>query len=295
MTDKELIKEVEKNYKSLTELLNKIEYNLKIKIPSLKEKQKKKYNNFLSNFFNIKNNPNFFIKSSLNQTIVIYKKNKDKNEFVLELNFISDIKTKKFIDFTIRTEGKIGKSKDKLEVLTFIGKCSKILETKKSFFIEKCFNYISTFYKKKFEYFAPMRESVQNRKSRNHEMALLRKEYILNNLYNDKGFNLDYIHKDLNESFDTKPAIMNKKENINIDNVDNFKFVKNKNKTTTLIAKHEGTTETSKIIIDDILLDSFIEEICKDFEGLLGLEDCHAYYKDQHLIHCRSLSNLNEL
>ena len=35
MTDKELIKKVEKNYKSLIELLNKIEYNLKIKIPSL--------------------------------------------------------------------------------------------------------------------------------------------------------------------------------------------------------------------------------------------------------------------
>lgn len=288
MTDKELIKEVEKEYKSFIELLNKIEYNTKVKIPSLKEKCKKKYNNFLSNFFNIKNNPNFFIKSSLNQTIIIYKKNKDKNEFVLELNFISDIKTKKFIDFTIRTEGKMGKSKDKLEVLTFIGKCSKILETKKSFFIEKCFNYISTFHKKKFEYFAPMRESMQNRESRNYKIALLRKEYILNNLYNDKGFNLDYIHKDLNEKFDIKPGILNRKENISIENVDNFKFIKNKNKTTTLIVKHE-TTETSKINIDDTLLDSFIEEMSKDLEGLLGLEDCHAYYKDQHLIYCKSL------
>lgn len=291
MTNKELKKEVENSFKSFTKLLCKIEYVNVVKIPALKEKYKKKYNNLLLSFFNIKNNPDFFIKSSLNQTFTIYKKSKDKNEFILELNFIDDIKTKKFIDFIIKTEGKIGKSKDQLKILTFLGKVSKILETKKSFFIEKCFNCLLDYRKAVFKIIEPSRISMKEEKSRDATAALLRKKYILNNLYNNKGFYLDYIHKDLNEFFDWKPGIKYLPDNVDIPNVDNFKFVKNEDKTTTVFIKSENNTKSSNLIIEDIKLDTFIGEISKQLEGILGLEDCHSYYKNKYLTYCKNLSD----
>lgn len=115
----------------------------------LKEKYKKKINNFLYRFFNLKSNPNYIIESNLSSNIKIYKVISNKNIPVVEIEFTKDLNSKLFTNFQIKIQNSITKDNDNLEKNVTLGKISKILLTKKDLILKKYNEFILNF--KKYE------------------------------------------------------------------------------------------------------------------------------------------------
>ena len=88
--------------------------------PLLKEKYIKKINNFLLKIFNLKFNSNYFIESSLNGNIKIFKIISNKNYLVTEMDFTKDLNSELFTDFIVRIREDIVKDDDNLHCETAV-------------------------------------------------------------------------------------------------------------------------------------------------------------------------------
>ena len=157
----------------------------------LKQKHIKKLNNFLYKFFNLKNNPNYIIESSLNDNIKVFKIIANKNIPVIEIDLIKNLNSDEFSDFSIRIKSDIIKDNSYLEKIITLGKISKILFTKKDIFLKKYNNYISNYYKsKKVTIYLKLKKLSLKLGKLNSKLQFYRFKHMKNMLFSKKGLSV---------------------------------------------------------------------------------------------------------
>jgi len=160
------------------------------KYPLLKEKYIKKINNFLFKTFNLKFNSNYFIKSSLNNNIKIYKIISDKNYLVIEIDFTKNLNSELFTDFIVRIREDVIKDDDNLEKIVTLGKISKILITKKSIILEK-YNKFFINFKNQQDKISKKIDKIVTTQIKSKEKTLFYKlQYIKNHIFTKKGLSV---------------------------------------------------------------------------------------------------------
>ena len=157
----------------------------------LKQKHIKKLNNFLYKFFNLKNNPNYIIESSLNDNIKVFKIIANKNIPVIEIDLIKNLNSDEFSDFSIRIKSDIIKDNSYLEKIITLGKISKILFTKKDIFLKKYNNYISNYYKsKKITIYLKLKKLSLKLEKLSSKLRFYRFKHMKNMLFSKKGLSI---------------------------------------------------------------------------------------------------------
>ena len=167
--------------------------------PLLKEKYIKKINNFLLKIFNLKFNSNYFIESSLNGNIKIFKIISNKNYLVTEMDFTKDLNSELFTDFIVRIREDIVKDDDNLEKIITLGKISKILLTKKSIILEKYNNFLTNFINQKNKIYTQIKKNEAIGTKAKDKTLLYKLQYIKNNIFSKRGLlvTLSYFRSDL--------------------------------------------------------------------------------------------------
>ena len=162
--------------------------------PLLKEKYIKKINNFLFKIFNLKFNSNYFIESSLNGNIRIYKIISNKNYLVTEINFTKDLNSELFTDFIVRIRENMIKDNDNLEKIITLGKISKILLTKKSIILEKYNKFLTNFINQKNKIDTEIKKNEAIGRKAKDKTLLYKLQYIKNNIFSKRGLLVTLSH-----------------------------------------------------------------------------------------------------
>jgi len=157
------------------------------KYPLLKEKYIKKINNFLCKTFNIKINSNYFIESSLNGSIKIYKIISNKNHFIIEIEFTKNLNSELFTDFIVRIREDVIKDDDNLEKIVTLGEISKILITKKSIILEKYNKFFTNFKNQQDKIFKKINKIATTQIKIKDKTLFYKLQYIKNHIFSKKG------------------------------------------------------------------------------------------------------------